>query len=136
MGLAALFKAAADQWPQLGVTLAARALGLAAVRVEAAPGNLQRLGHLRNGELALHSLHQIELFGGISADKMPTAFFQDVALALHTGKLLAKPAQLTLLRSLGSERPGLRRRNARFGERDPTVEAPGGDAQLPGDFRG
>ena len=76
VGAPALLESPAQQGPQLGVSPPTWPLGLAQVSVEAASGDFQRLGHFRDGELVFHGLHQIEEPGGISADKMPTAFFR------------------------------------------------------------
>jgi hypothetical protein len=75
--------------------------------VEAALGDFQRLGQFINGTLPLHGLHDAEPCGGILADKMPQAFFKDLALATQIIVFLSQPPQLALLGRLGGQRPWL-----------------------------
>jgi len=76
IGAAAARKAPGDQGRELGIALAARSLRLASVRVKAAPADLKRLGQGTHRIVGVELLHHREALRGISADKMPKAFFR------------------------------------------------------------
>ena len=63
--------------PNSSSFLAAGARRFAPVGEEAAHRNLQRLGQQMDRMFVLHGFNQrVTLWGGISADKMPNAFFK------------------------------------------------------------
>ena len=76
VGAPTLREALRDERAQLFVVLATRAQSLAAMRGKAALADLQRLGQRVGGILGRELFHQREACGGISADKMPKAFFK------------------------------------------------------------
>ena len=73
---ATLLEALAQDGPQLGVLLAARPGGFAAMIMKAAFGDIESVGQLVLGEGGGEVLHYRVTLWGISADKMPKAFFK------------------------------------------------------------
>ena len=71
-----LDKDRSDVSDQTPILLAALTRSLLPVGEEAASGQLQGLGHRGDGIFAFHLFHQRVACGGISADKMPNAFFK------------------------------------------------------------
>ena len=72
----ALLEALAQDQPQATILLAARAGSLAAMIVKAAFGDIESVGQLVVGEGGGELLHHGVGLWGISADKMPKAFFK------------------------------------------------------------
>jgi hypothetical protein len=74
-----LLEALAQDGAQLGVLLAARPGGFAAMIMKAAFGDIESVGQLVLGEAGGQSLHYGVSWWGISADKMPKAFLRSRA---------------------------------------------------------
>ena len=71
-----LDKDRSDVSDQTPILLAALTHSLLPLGEEAASGHLQGLGHGSDGIFVFHLFHQRVACGGISADKMPNAFFK------------------------------------------------------------
>jgi len=75
VGVPALLEALPDERAQLFVVLPTRTMGFAAMCGKAAISDFQRGGYGVGGLFGVKLFHQREVCGGISADKIPQAFF-------------------------------------------------------------
>ena len=95
--MSALFKALRDQDSQLGVFFPTLTIRLAPMRGKAACADFEGFTQSVGAILMRELFHHREACGGISADKMPKAFFKMSRCRLTYSSLLTKAAQFALL---------------------------------------
>jgi hypothetical protein len=105
------------------------------VGVKAAAGEIERFGQFTDGIIFRERFHQCVWFGGISADKMPTAFFKMVALSLQLSDLLAQASQFALLGALCGQRLWLAQGLTEVDPARPASQRPHRDTRIACSFR-
>ena len=76
IGAAAAREALRDERGEQRIAHPARALRLLPVRVKPAPADFERIGQRAHRVIGVELFHHREALQGISADKMPKAFFR------------------------------------------------------------